>query len=509
MNSAPPPRPVWSIWRGGRFFFIAAISTLVAQLILLGMRIQGSISWKLPLLVMTSGREEEALFGIWKAANGQDVYAPWDAPPFAASYYNWLFYQFYGAVSACVMKLMELDDVWLPTIAHTLTLALLPILAVCFWRNFTALAIGSSEARRGAVIMLAAIMASGPLMGWWLLAARSDVASLCLELFAFGLCLKYIQRPDCKKLAAIILVSYAAWSFRQISVHVIGGFCLFLLVKQFHRAWIYAVLGTFGLYAATMIAGGEGYRANIITANTAWPVSAQIGLQNLFSACAKAPLLPAAGLVLAMELARWRSNWHKMPAHLLLTVLTVCWSLPWDCFCCSKMAASDNYFFFSMAASAMLLWQCFLGRGLCFQRNETTTNLFTCLVLLQGMATLLPVLHIRGETNLLASHSELKHAREILRQAPAPAFASRPEWNLPWINPSPPHAVFTALIDEEYIGSTALKKTSATFNDWLASKFFSSVVLDRRHTGPLDEKRLRTGFHKALQSSSVEMHVRN
>ena len=47
--------------------------------------------------VLTSGYEEESLFAIWKWINKQAVYGNAFAPPFAQSYFNWLFYFVYGA----------------------------------------------------------------------------------------------------------------------------------------------------------------------------------------------------------------------------------------------------------------------------------------------------------------------------------------------------------------------------------------------------------------------------
>ena len=49
-----------------------------------------------PGVAITSGCEEESLFALWRAGHGQPVYLDTAHPPFAAAYFNWLFYATYS-----------------------------------------------------------------------------------------------------------------------------------------------------------------------------------------------------------------------------------------------------------------------------------------------------------------------------------------------------------------------------------------------------------------------------
>lgn len=478
------------------------VAVVVVQMILLALRIHGSMSWTEPLALMTSGREEEALFGIWKAMHSVTLYAIWDEPPFAASYYNWLFYYLYAWMASGVMALLGLGDEWLPGVTHGITLALIPLLVWCLRRLFSGMVPGMGACR---ALCFACAVASTPLMGWWLLAARSDVGALLLESLAFLLLLSYTHRPALKKLVGVVLLCWAAWSFRQISVHVIGALCLYVLFARQHRTWLWIVVATFGFFAITIMLLGPGYRSNIFQANMAWPFSWKIGFQNLCSACVKAPMLPFGCLFLPRHLRQFRA----LTAERRCLCLAVCWSLLWDVFCACKMAASDNYFFFSAVVCSLFLWQNTYVPLSAKQGPGKTALLLALAVICQLLTALLPVLGLRGTTSLLSGEQSLQQVREVISRAHVPVFASRPEWNLPWVNPSRPSSVYTALIDETYQGEVVSPRVYAAMQKWLRSRTFATFLIDSKHPGPLSDPTLLQGYHLVRQLGTWSLYERS
>src|SRR5215213_1957343 len=74
--------------------------------------------------VVTTNCEEEALFAIWKFIQGQPAYSDPAALPFAVSYFNWLFYWFYGGIAKICFSLFHLQSEWLPVITRSVTLGM-------------------------------------------------------------------------------------------------------------------------------------------------------------------------------------------------------------------------------------------------------------------------------------------------------------------------------------------------------------------------------------------------
>jgi hypothetical protein len=93
--------------------------TSVGCVALLAARTWGAVSLSTPLLVGTSGFEEESLLTIWRHAHGGPIYTRLDHVPFSWSVFNWLYYVSYAGI----VRLLGRADVWLPTICRLVTLA--------------------------------------------------------------------------------------------------------------------------------------------------------------------------------------------------------------------------------------------------------------------------------------------------------------------------------------------------------------------------------------------------
>lgn len=452
-------------------------------------RVVLTISLRQPLQILTSGLEEEALFSIWKAVHGQAVYSDPFAIPFAASYFNWLFYAVYGSITALALSAGSLADEWIPTIAHALSLAfaLLCIpLSVRLIREVLDLPPRQSFWLGAGTGVLVAF---SPLVGWWNLTARPDIGALVLELLALLFCLRFVKTDRLAYLLAAIFLAFAAWSFRQVAVNVISGLCLYLLLRRRWRILAATVGLTFALYGVTFLLGGANYWSNTITCLGATDLYASHGWQNFLLAGRKSPLLLAGFAAAACLLIQ--SSRRKARPEVGLLALTWFFSILWNFLTSTKIGASDNYFFPSVAlgiffALATLdelrrkLPDAVLGRGTVAVLMLAQTA--SCLVVMAGSA---------GRIDLRGDDAPAVALAGALRGAGGPTLVTERWLNLPWINPTTPHFVYAyvyregplknhsyeaggleGLIDRRYFRKIVIRKgTRAPFWPEMASNY--------------------------------------
>jgi hypothetical protein len=196
-------------------------------------------------LAATTGVEEPSIALVWRARQGLPVYAPADG---AASIplYNWLFYRTFAAAASA-----------LPDGPAS-------ILLVGRWLDALFLAAGAlahhALIRRvlessGRTLPLAATAAlvivawfGSSLVRWYALTVRPDgAATACatLGLLVFG-----TASARTRSLVLSSLLFFAAWSFKQSSVLLLGGCVLHAVLERRFLALL-ALLGPFAALAAT------------------------------------------------------------------------------------------------------------------------------------------------------------------------------------------------------------------------------------------------------------------
>ena len=87
--------------------YIALISSLSGA-ILMTVRFSNLISLNEPLQITASGAEYESLYVIWKYIQGLTIFVDHFRIPFAGTFYNWLYYAFYGELSGSILKILDL-----------------------------------------------------------------------------------------------------------------------------------------------------------------------------------------------------------------------------------------------------------------------------------------------------------------------------------------------------------------------------------------------------------------
>jgi arginine exporter protein ArgO len=378
--------------------------------------------------IITSGGEAESLFAIWKWIHKQPVYANPFAPPFAQSYFNWLFYWVYGAFNSAILAASRLDSSALPVITRGLTLALTVVCMLIVYQLLD----GLSFIRR---IAGSAIVAFSPLVGFWAVTARPDVAALACALVG-AWCIVKADRSQSRFSAWIgmaFVAFYCAWAFKQSYIAPFTAAVLhFCLARKWKPALWFGVATVLAI-AVTLILGTPEYRYAAISSQSHMPFLLSEAKGNLSRAIAKAPLL-LFGLVSVIAcLRRDRTNFFAWWAIISLPLMTIV---------SAKAGASDNYFFEPVAACSIL----FLLEG----RHLTAASIAQIVS---------PALIFAGVTGMafMRPQPELALLKSELVNMNGSVFVLDQGGNLPWIQQRPPNFVLATTYD----GDKALGKPFA------------------------------------------------
>lgn len=385
-----------------------------------------------PGTVQTSGCEEESFFAVWRKIHGRPVYGDVTDPPYASASFNWLFYATYGTILRPVVEAG--GDSHLPLAGHWLTAVFAVLGAVgCTW----ACVRGQNDATaRLAGAAIGSLLFFGPMVGWWGVTLRPDVAALLAEL-AGVLAFLYWHRAHPKRAVAVaVMAFYLAWAFKPTVLGANFAVAAFLLA---HRRWREAAFfggAMVALWLLTLAIGGPVYRASLLETVTNNTFSVPVGATNLWSVLrALAPLL--VGLPWWLETLRRHRPWRQrsLPHDALvlstlgLLVVTVVFSAA-----ASKTGASKNYFF---TAGLLLTVGTVLGVWP-LQRTRLAPALACALTLIMQGGLLAG---LWGTLSLRANAEQLAARWAVFQRLPEPRFSHDLRLNLPWLNRQSPSLV--------------------------------------------------------------------
>lgn len=458
--------------RGNPWLEVAVWIALALSATVWVLRISSAVTLDRPFLGGTSGCEEEALFSVWKAAHGQEVYNnPW-LPPFSASYFGWLFYEVYGWWVQAGLAVSGLDDAWLPTLTRAFTLlGLLACIGIFYQLLQTG--IGRTAALSPSILLgLAALVFINPLFHWWAFTTRADVWALVWELAALLVAIHYAQSGRLRSVVLVGVFAFLAWSFRQTNISVLAGFGLWLLVAGRWKVLLPMAACMAVAFGATMVVLGMNFIDSAFTANAlSGDMLLPIALENAVGALTKDPLLTVAlgaGLVLLFFAARW---WQDDTCRLVF--LAAATSILLAAVLAAKVGASSNYYL-PPAALVPLFVLVALSRG-AFARSfsgwfigvgATGVGLASALVL----AGISGNLRVPGDDRL----HEMRALRESLRE---PVFCTDRVANLPWILGNGADSYVFGYAYQRMLEAKPENFTSGTIADQIKEGRFGTVIL--------------------------------
>lgn len=418
-------------------------------LALMAVRAFHAISFAEPLQAPTSGAEYESLFAIWKYVHGLTVYADHTRIPFAGSFYNWLYYVFYGEIASAVLAALSLGDAWLPTVTRLITLGGIVFGAWMASRTFLALSDPGDRDFRNLGRAFAVLVFFGPLMGFFGMATQPDIWGFAFDVTAVYFFLRFYNARPATAVMLFWAFAYLAWGFKQIFVFSTGAVGLFLLLQRDWRMFaLLAGLSVLG-WSITLAVGSGQYARNMLSFGGVSVVldSAQL-VRNIGNVAVKIlPLLfgiAGLGWAVATNLktrARVAEAILGTPGGAarfaaIAVVVTGVLVLPAS----AKLGAAENYYFMLSFFLALLLLALLSAAAKAGQWPAAALALGW---LLHIAAVALVLAGVVGTLSPKATHAELTGLRDCLvgKNLARPLFIAHPYLSLPWMVPANRHFV--------------------------------------------------------------------
>lgn len=436
------------------------------------LRISSAVTLDRPFLGNTSGCEEEALFSVWKAANGHEVYNnPW-LPPFSASYFGWLFYQAYGWWAKAGLAVSGLEDAWLPTFTRAFTL--LGLLAcVGIFNRLLRVGIGRADAFAPSLLLgLAALVFINPLFHWWAFTTRADVWALAWELAALLAAFHYALSGRLRSVVLVGFFAFLAWSFRQTNISVLAGFGLWLLISGRWKVLLPMVFIMAVAFGATMVVLGMNFIDSAFTANAlSGDMLLSVGVANASSALTKDPLLTLAlgvAVLLVFFAGRW---WQNEASRLAFFVAAT--SVVLAVVFAAKVGASSNYYLPPAALVPLFVLVALSRGGFARSLNPWFIGAGAAGV---GLASALVLAGISGNLRVPGDDPlhEMRALRPTLRE---PIFCTDRVVNLPWILGNGADSYVFGYAYQRMLEAKPEKFTGGTIADKIKQGRFGTVIL--------------------------------
>ena len=281
-------------------------------ILLLALRIHGSISFLLPLQLITSGDEQSSLLAMWKVVYGQPVYHDRFQIPYDSILYNWLFYVFYGTIIKIELALFSLGDAWIPTLGRMITLSAVAAIVFIAYRSFLRALDRRVDEFRMLAAAFAIYVAAGPLIGFWAVTVRPDILAFAFDAASAAVFLAFYPRRRWTALLLFVGFSYLSWSCKQSNVYSMGAAGLFLLIR---RQWVMAAALAAGMtaaFAVTLGVGSPTYVGNMLFSGYPLEFIASHGLDILKNWLSKtSPSLVLCVVVIVMTRRQlWSDLWR-------------------------------------------------------------------------------------------------------------------------------------------------------------------------------------------------------
>jgi hypothetical protein len=407
--------------------FMGALLSLSLMMV----RVLTVISFAEPRHVVTSGFEEESLLAIWKYLHGMAIYQDPHQLPFTASYFNWLFYQIYGAWTAFFINVFHLEESWIPTVTRCLTLVMVFLGGGLTYRLLSEN--GKQTQNKLLALSLTMILWGGPLLGFWAMTTRPDVLALFFDVCAAYFFLKYFDKKLLLAIGLGALGCYLSWACKQINIVMPLSIGLFLLYHKRFQAFLGFSTALISLYGLTLWLAPPAMLSMLFFIKTAIPLSLTVLIANLMKFLAKTFPLWIIGSALATQALfnptykRWLFENNRLllgMAGLIAWMLTL---LPAS----SKVGSADNYHFICLFFITLVV-----NAGLSYQQG-----LKPYVKLSQGIAGVLFCFAIvfsftNGSLqHLRQQHEELTALETCLKALPQPTFCVNHYGALPWMLP--------------------------------------------------------------------------
>lgn len=408
------------------------------------MRVFGDTGFSQPLIILTSGYEEESLFAIWKFINGQDVYADPHNIPYAASYFNWLFYYSYGSVIKILQSIFGFSDEWIPQVGRYISLCGALWCAFISWKTIKLFC--GKNALPVFVISVLISYFFGYFVAFWLFTVRPDIWATALILTGLHLFFRYLNNQKLWLLISSALVFYLAWSFKHNYAGLaMGCFAVLVIRKQYARAIIFALIPVC-LVLATYFLSSDAYKYLLIESQLGQGLDLGVGIHNLKMAIIKSLNISATAfifIVIIIAAYGLKKVSKKILASDIALTLFCCGVVSFPLFLLAsfKAGAADNYFFSPFSICLYIVVYVVYTIGESNHKNKLYATYGMLSILYIGLGVLI----ITGKQGVL-NHKELSEKyyeiKDVVEDSRQPVYVYNDNnANLPWLNPSEEHFI--------------------------------------------------------------------
>jgi hypothetical protein len=420
----------------------AAWFAVAVNVVLMAMRGASAISFSEPLLVITSGAEEDSALAFWKTIHGLPVFEDPHRLPFVASAYNWLYYAFYGKITGAVLAALSLGDAWIPTIGRVISLVLTAVgIGLAYWA-LRLLAGRRSEVPPAPLAALAAFLFIGPLVGFWAMSLNVELAATLCAIVAMIAVFAWHEHHPGRAVAVACVAAYLAWCFKQSHVFMTGAVVVFLLARREWRLLSLSLMFFGAGWGLAILGGSEPYVKILFFKGTDATLELSTFIRNLVNVATKTT--PVAALLAVVLLARrdWRALGRDLFADhkALFSLVTLAVTLPLTMVMSAKQGAAENYYFVAVVAAAFAAVAMLPHLGVTERGRRIWQGLAVAGWLAAAAASATVLAGWNGVLSVRDWDSRHRAEIDCVRDLPPPLLPlSNPYLSLPWLYPHGPH----------------------------------------------------------------------
>ncbi len=466
-----PPHGRWLIASAGLAVAVAGL--------LMAIRMESAISFVRPLLLVTSGAEEEGVLGILRAMEG-DPYVDPTKIPFAATYYNWLFFAFFSSSIQAVQGWLGLSVEWVPTIGRFVGLCGALLCWITASQALNQVTPPSSSPIRFHNWILAAWLAIGPLTGWWAISINPELWATGLSQAAILVVLLGYGRRPLTVIALASLLSVAAWSFKHSYLFVALALGMFLLFRKDWKGII--VLGAIHLAGIVIpqAIGSPLYQEMMLAWRGSNFAMWQL-IRNVTNVTTKElPIIIAAIVTIISISRRWKSILSDTPLLISLCGLFATGAIvP----ATAKVGAAENYYFIMIFFLALLA-----SRSLTFLDEKAWPKIITFVLTLawsfEAIASASVVMGFKGTLSVRAMDTKYRAQQACTRNLPSPMFSLDPYLQLPWMHSEGPRFILAYQYAMEREQGRKFERDG--IGGLIREKYFASIATTKGATPKID-----------------------
>ena len=217
-----------------RALYLNLVILCLVCLILISLRFINTISFLEPFHSQTGGAEDTGFLAIWLIKNSLWNYNHFenfsihlDQPQiFSVFHYNWLLYYLNGTIVNLIQSILNVDDLWLPTIVRISCLFFSIIIFVILIKTFNLIKKDNIN------YLISFYLIFGPMTGFWVISGKPDMFYIIFEISALFFFAKNIKNLNFNKILITILLCYLSWSVKQTSFVTLLSVGLFLLLNK-------------------------------------------------------------------------------------------------------------------------------------------------------------------------------------------------------------------------------------------------------------------------------------